>query len=613
MQNKRKLAFIPLVALLGLAGCDIQAKPDNYEKVIVTFDDDEAKSKNVYNNISSIVEDAYHDGALASDVLEEVLYQYSVSIFGRYNKIVPGNTKDPAVEETTLKEAVNNAKNGDKTIAKAFIDTHKSYWTVDKDGNRVETEEGKASEITRLIERWDIIEQLIAEKMYNAISGGSYSDRGIFSEAKFVESLKNSGKKVNTEGTNYTGLLLPSVEPEEVFTKNVLNRAHFQENFGLSEVENANTKVKYIEDEIIPDLYNSLLVSQYLVDKKYNVLGSSYARKVNIFSISAKTDFPKQDDYLMDSLISKINAIPADGSDERFNIDIDTFKAYSNAWNGIFNGQPTISILDDINAKDSSLFKKELEPISGDPYYVGTEYGEMVKDYHKLDDLTDPEKYRTVDSSIKSDFTNNGAYVKEIGRQIKENDIAVKDNTQTGWYISNGGLSSLPESIRSRLFSFSVATAFKEEARVQDLQDRLQKDENKHWTYEVPEDESSYLARINNVYYLKNSSASQGSDPRKDILFYDTSSSTYYVIQVLEAVRSAKIDKNPSTEPGEIVTYDAAKKEEVVNAICKCVAGTESYTTLAKKYWLEEMSIQYHDTVVYDYFKANYPELFEDD
>ena len=50
--------------------------------------------------------------------------------------------------------------------------------------------------------------------------------------------------------------------------------------------------------------------------------------------------------------------------------------------------------------------------------------------------------------------------------------------------------------------------------------------------------------------------------------------------------------------------------EEIVNEVCKIVADSESYRTLAKKYFLEKANLKYHDTVIYEYFKSNFPELF---
>ena len=50
--------------------------------------------------------------------------------------------------------------------------------------------------------------------------------------------------------------------------------------------------------------------------------------------------------------------------------------------------------------------------------------------------------------------------------------------------------------------------------------------------------------------------------------------------------------------------------QEIVSEVLKIVSKGETYSSLATKKYLKDMSIQYHDQDVYDYFKSNYPELF---
>ena len=47
------------------------------------------------------------------------------------------------------------------------------------------------------------------------------------------------------------------------------------------------------------------------------------------------------------------------------------------------------------------------------------------------------------------------------------------------------------------------------------------------------------------------------------------------------------------------------------NDFVAIVGETGSYTSLSRSHWLEQMAINYHDQKVYDYFKDNYPDLFE--
>ena len=76
-----------------------------------------------------------------------------------------------------------------------------------------------------------------------------------------------------------------------------------------------------------------------------------------------------------------------------------------------------------------------------------------------------------------------------------------------------------------------------------------------------------------------------------------------------DAIKSKNLNKANYTgaNAGEL-----DKLENYINEIVQIVADNETYKTLSKKHWLEEMNIEYHDQKVYDFFKESFPELFED-
>ena len=129
------------------------------------------------------------------------------------------------------------------------------------------------------------------------------------------------------------------------------------------------------------------------------------------------------------------------------------------------------------------------------------------------------------------------------------------------------------------------------------------------WTYGKDDKESPYLALINGRYYLKSEKSKTETDnPYKDVLIHDKDSSTYYIIQVVEAASSSKLSKTNENRYEKTRPEDA---EKFVTDICEIVAKGEQYSTLSTKHWLEESKVLYHDQEVYDYFKTNYPELFD--
>ena len=198
-KNIIKLSAIALLSAFALTSCsdDVIAKPTGYEDDNSPVVNIEGYDGKVYNNTFTDIYDSIRDGSLAQDVLNELLYQYSVSVFGNYNKVTASKITNNPYGETTLKDAVNSYKNGDKKAANEFIKAHSAYWTKNKAGNRVDDQNKEVdekadpseSEYARLNQKWETIEKRIAEKMYAAVSGGSHSDRNVFYEEKYLRSL----------------------------------------------------------------------------------------------------------------------------------------------------------------------------------------------------------------------------------------------------------------------------------------------------------------------------------------------------------------------------------------------------------------------------------------
>ena len=603
MLNKslKKVLAVALLSTIGLAACskDIKAKPTNYDDKLLTFSD----NADVYHNTIKIIEDAYRDGSLASAVLDDILYQYSVSVFGRYNRVAePFNLGE---NEITLHEAYVSATAGDKTVARKFIDDHKAYWSVDKDDKekRLTTDAAKESELNRVIAKWKSIEKRISRELYDAIDGGSYDNNlKYFSEKKYLANLKSQLKKV--KDPYLTGedkptmfeesdkiVITPDVEEEEVFVKEgkgYLHRENYQDAASYSETaateKHETAKVTYVEDDIIPSIYRSLLVEQYLLDEAYNNLGRSYARKVNVLTISTNNNNDKSADYLMKYFVrEKIS---------KGTVGIEEFTQVSNAYKGVTDADR--AYLATVNATYPGAFKLDSLTYDGVnyPYYIGTDYGDMMLEFSKIKD-----DINTTDMTAESDFTGSYTYSAAVGKEIKENGIKKNDYVTDGWYIKDGGLSDLPDSIKNRLFNIGVANVLDGDA----------KDRCETATYTVPDNESKLVAKINGKYYLKVATKQSGAEPKDDILFYENGK--YYVVQIEEAVSSSKLDRNLDAAKEK---YASDKKEEIINEVARVIGSNEKYQTLSTKHWLEQAELKYHDSTVYDYFKENYPDLFED-
>ena len=604
MLNKKfkGVVAVALLSCMGLIACDkeVQAKPTNYDDKLVAFTEDD-----VYHNLVSIIEDAYRDGSLASAVLDKVLYAYANSVFGTYNRVVTPAAKEG---EVTLKEAAKSAASDNKADADKFLEAHKAYWELDDDGNHV-----KETEYKRITAKWNTIEDRIARQFYNTINGGSYNTRGYFDEESYIRELTSQLYHVRAiadipaeELTVKEDKLIidPKVDEEKVFetvvesnrgtgaAKTLLHRANYQENYKLADTETAEATVTYVEDEIIPTIYRSLLVEQYLLDESYNNLGRSAARKINVLAISENSNNKRGADYLMKYFVREE---VSKGQE----ITLDTFKKISNASVGIVDTTGHVEYLDTLNATAKYANAFERKTFTGYDgvdyaYYLGTDYGDMMENFSKI-------KYdiNTTDASVESDFTGSYAYTADIGKEIKENELMVMSYTTDGWYSESSDISTLPDAIKSRLFNIGVANVL-DNANIVDRWNGT--------SYAKPADESKLVAKINGKYYLKVASKESGSQDEDDILFED--GGKYYIVQIEEAVSGSKLSKD-----SEIYNVEGRErtKEDIINEVARIIATKDTYQTLSTKHWLEKAAMKYHDTKVYDYFKENYPDLFEDD
>ena len=590
-----------LLGALGLVGCDeVTAYPD--AGAILP----PAAGQEIYNNELESIYESIRSGSLPSDVLDKLLYEYANSIFGKYSSSAPSYRQESGEAEKTLSEVVN----GTDAEKEAFITAHKAYWaSKDEIGDMTKAK-------ARLKAIYDSIEDRIAEALYKQISGGSYSKHNKFYEEEFLASLYFSGKDVKKyvrgDATEYyTGILNPEVEGKDVFNeqKGFLHKEYYYSADGTT-----NT---YAVKENIESIYKQLLTEQYVIDESYSTIGRSYARKVNVLSIKVDEANPLDVPALANYLIDKIITVKKEG-EYRFKTEEDVQKLYASVSN-IMRGLPKYFVGGE-GVKDTvalsivnGIYEESNHALYGDPttlsltedktFLTSTEYGAFVKEIKKID-----PNLNATDSSVESSYTGSGAYTIDKGIEYKKTEIELKDYTTSGWYIKNGGLSSLPDSIRNKLFNHAVAVAL-DNTKEGFLPDRADLKAAGQWNakaYDKELQDSKYVAKVNGKYFLK-SDTLESKDSNRDLYFYDSSSKTYYFVEIEEAVNSAKLSDSDNSYP------DVDKKAEIAREVVKVVGESSSYETLAKEHWLKKMELEYHDQAVYDYFESSFPKLFEDD
>ena len=384
----------------------------------------------------------------------------------------------------------------------------------------------------------------------------------------------------------------------------ILHRANYQSNAALDQDEDPDQDATYVEDKLIPDIYRQLLVEQYILDESYDTLGRTSARHISVLSITENSKYIDKAERLMKTFINNY----VFNKDRAADITLDDFKTVSEAWVGAF--------MRDAANQDVSYpaYKLSKEAFSDDAiktatvqgtdykYFEGTNYGDMMEDFKKISE--NPKL-----SENEGTYTNSGAYTVAVGQEIKTRELQLKDYTSTGWYIKSTGVADLPDSIKNQLFDINVANALLGDACVEYTYDTAN---NKWATNEVAGSKSlvNVVGKINGQYFLRKTSSVSDESIQNDILF--KSDSTYYIVLVEDAIKSKVLNKATYADlEGNALTDAMNKLESYINEIVQIVAGNDTYQTLSKKHWVEKMELKYHDTVVYDYFKSTFPELFD--
>ena len=610
--NVIKFTAIALLSAFALTACDddIIAKPSGYDNSPVVTTD-----KEVYNNNLQDIYDAIRDGELPSKVMDELLYQYSLSVFGNYNEVTAANITDAkkSYGETTLKAAVNdltiddhdNATNGGET-AKAFIKAHEAYWTKNEKGERVGGDDAAVTklEFARLYNKWKTIEKRISKRFYEMINGGTYSEENVFYESKLLrslgESFENNVRDVDG-ATLFEGVLTSAVEPETVF--DVLHRENYQSNYAKDAHESKDQDATYVEDHIIPDIYRQLLVEQYILDESYDTLGRTSARHISVLAISKNSNYAKGAANLMNTYVNDVIFDNARTTD----IDLDSFKVVSNAWVGAFMSEANYNTTEEYKLINKAVSEYEDKFVDDElnefPYFHGTAYGDMMEEYEKIN--INPKL-----SENESTYTGSNSYTIEVGKEIKTRELQTKDYTFRDWYVKSSGVSELPDSLKTQLFDINVANALNGNECVEYTYDATngwgtnEKDDNGN----IRNDIINVVGKVKGQYFLRNTSRIKGNPVQSDILF--ESDGKYYVVLVEDAIRSTNLNKTKHADD------DAAgldKLENYVNEIVQIVANNDTYKTLSKKHWVEIMNLEFHDTKVYEYFKTNFPDIFDED
>jgi hypothetical protein len=389
------------------------------------------------------------------------------------------------------------------------------------------------------------------QKMIDVATSGSYSTDNEFDEYRYALSLKSDMYDITTAtgSTSLTDIKAAAntivIDPDEYETV----QEEFDAIFSLDYTD-------YITRYYKPMIYRQYLYAKYIYDQSYSSIGNTNARDVTIVQITDDTDNPGSASKLVNAYVDKY-------IEDETVLDVD-ITDLARMWKGVNVSTDEAAWIDSLG--------------------VDTLADEIDLDIAEIKD----SEYLT-DSSLESQYTGGYTYPVEQGRELALSSLQTTDLVTDGIYLKSSGLTSLPSSLKTRIFSTNYSTDIEgvEDGSVKDV------------SYVTTHGDQTYRFVTPEVS-LTGSGA--------NIVNYDSDSGSYYIVQVNSIVTTSRIAQSDS-DSDEV----KATKRELANEAAYEMASSDSYKKSAIVWLLLNNDIDYSDEDFYDYIDTNYPAVFEDD
>ena len=547
---KNVLALGLMSSALLLAGCDkVEAKlPTN--NPILDFGDE---AGSVYNNTEKqIYEALVTSGDTNSEkTLNNVLYIYSQSVFG------------PFFGEDGLKAV---ATSGDDAKLDAYVNTYSTFQV--KENGELNKEASRA----RVKSFYNEVLYRINEVFFGYVKDSTYQERNEFIEEKFYKAqIKNyyhlptkldDGAPYKSEAVLVDGSY--RLDEENAAEDTLLNK-FFKDIFAVYQ--------EYIEINVLPDIYRKELTAQYLIDENYSsTIKNVAARKVDYITLPAG-----ENNNVNRLLIAYNDIVIKEGKYDLTFLD----RLYKGVDQALYSTETEEGAIAEQVYKKANWTLSSID-LDGDgnedyKYYIESQFGDICEKFKVIQNSA--TRYDPNFETQWNSFTSNGTYSAKTGFEIQRRELVAKNETTNGWYTP-GGLSSLPENLRNRIFKTQVANQLVPGAE-NSKYDYLQQEGGRY--YLIPKDP---LSTDKHPYIVKDGT-------------------NFVIVEVKEAVKSSRLDESKDD------FYGLDKAYRIAHKIAYSLASSDTWVKAAKSYYVEKMSIIYHDEYVLDYFKTTFPDLFD--
>ena len=477
-------------------------------------------------------------------------------------------------------------------------------------------------------ENFSNLEARAKQSLETTARGGSYTTDNLFKEDKFILSLRENFTLGNGKTEQKTGneiMVTPFMSYDDIYKNSTSDFYNY-----------------YLHHSLYQDMQVNYLTAEYIYQKAYSSIVNSLAIRVQIVALADRSD-----NGAVGSASKVVNAYVKDYvKGEKAGQDKD-FSVISRIWKGltvktIANTDPdfagalsftndgssyhftwTAGVTNDaknylINLFDrygvtlkeygsvefadtSVIIRAEEEKWMIKNNLIDEENtaddnctlaGKVIKDQEKVIEGLNAGNLNAVDTSLESTYT--GSYTYDVGTGFRKayDGIAI-NNLITDGIQTKSGLTSLPDTLKNRVFSTDIST---DKTTVQEMKNQVDQKTDGITVFEK-----------DGFRYVTNPGSISTEDNNGNIVFYDASSKTYYLTRILDVVSST--DLNKGVEDSSMYTVE--QKELLARQVAYSLAPTGDYKTNASVYWLRRIDIKYSDDDFLEYMKSNYKDLFK--
>ncbi len=556
MKKRNLLAVLASITLLASCSSEVSAKPNYVDNELVNVLDSEGNVQDIYKNEFTDLYDALVDaGTSNSTIVDALVLKIAKKEIGVYGEL--------SEEEKNL---------GYKSIDEVKFITKERF------------------------------EELVDDYMVDLVINGAYSEDYLFQEDKFVreqrESLyvikdqegKEDGNKFNSDIELY-----PEITYEEIFSGDYTD---------------------YRKKVVHPIVYKRLLTAKFLLNKRYKTLGRSGARNIRYVKIDNSETKDKGSalrtlkNYIAGFLYAIKNPDKADVASYYPEVKDENGKypfseqTIANLWRGVWSEK-------DVNEEEAARLNAFIDGsknISKESLYTLND--DITEEINKIADYDETTKHYTLKTGldyenstitdIVSKYTGDYSHSVDWGVTLKTRELNTKKMAESDFYVEKTGLTSLPSSIRSRLFSMSVSKNLVSLGGINFL--LPEKQENSSFTFESGTTEE----KIDATKFAK---PSDYLTIASNLIHSDSSSSSYYVIIVDDYSYSTN---DLATDKEGLTEEEKAERTRKATEIAIQLGEHSTYQNDTILHYFEENKLSYHDDTFYEYVKSTYKELFED-